>query len=451
MKKRILFYILLFTMLLMCACGSSDTASGTLKICIDGNGMNEMHLEPIIAEFESKNPGLELIVEYLPLVGLDSAAQEERQAALTRTRTELMSGDAADIYLFLNKANPGDEGLYSLFPNLEQQIRANVLHDLDFLFTHPDFHAEEYVAPLQQMGVYEGKSYVLPLSYTSVSYIALDEPLKNSGFDEEAASKNTKTFMDEILKLSKEQIPSFAYPTRLLSLRTLTVSPVDAEKAEIQLNIPEWRELIELNRYIMDTVGYSKDPQEDFMNGLDYEARIAEGAVFLPVFSATQPPYYLRLLEDEGYTARLIPLPNEKGGVTMMTDMTAVVSAGCENTDAAAQFLLFMLSEQVQGCGELEQSGGTARMFASGLSWPVRKGCAENMLETMDLTLVEPGEISDTLKADLADIENRIDFGRLGTSYDSEIGNLILPYLTGEQTWEECYANIEKEWSYLDE
>lgn len=450
MKKRILYYICLLMALFLCACGSSGTAEGTLKICIDGNGMNEAYLGPIIAEFERRNPELELIVEYLPLVGQDSASKEEREAALTRARTELMSGKSADIYLFLNKTGSGDMGVYNLFPNLDQQISANVLHDLDFLFTHPDFHAEEYVSALQQTGVYEGKSYVLPLSYSTVAYLALDEALKNSGFDEEAASADIIAYMKEMLKLSNEQIPSFAYANRISSLKALTLSPVSAEKAEIQLNTPEWQELIEMNRSIMDTCGYAENTQEDLMNGMDYEQRITEGAVFMPMLSG-QLIYYLRLLEDEGYPVRLILVPNETGGLTMMTDMTAVVSAGCENTDAAAQFLLFLLSDTVQGCGELEQSGSNAALFAHGLSWPVRKGCAENVLEHLDLTLVEPGEISDTLKADLEDMENRIDFSRLGTNYDSELPNLILPYLTGEQTWEECYENIEKEWSYLDE
>lgn len=73
------------------------------------------------------------------------------------------------------------------------------------------------------------------------------------------------------------------------------------------------------------------------------------------------------------------------------------------------------------------------------------------MLEHIEVYPVEYGTVSDVLKADVEKMENRIDTCRLASGYDGELPGLIAPYLDGEQTWEECYANIEKEWSYLDE
>lgn len=79
-------------MLLLCACGGSNSAGETITLCVDGNGMNEMFLGPILVEFERQNPEIELIVEYLPVANIyDSAMTEERTAAMTRARTELMS------------------------------------------------------------------------------------------------------------------------------------------------------------------------------------------------------------------------------------------------------------------------------------------------------------------------------------------------------------------------
>ncbi len=73
------------------------------------------------------------------------------------------------------------------------------------------------------------------------------------------------------------------------------------------------------------------------------------------------------------------------------------------------------------------------------------------MTEKLSLQPVQPGEISETLRADLTDMENRADTCRLATIYDGELYSLIQPYLEGTADWEECYAAIEKEWSYLDE
>lgn len=73
------------------------------------------------------------------------------------------------------------------------------------------------------------------------------------------------------------------------------------------------------------------------------------------------------------------------------------------------------------------------------------------MLEHIKLYPVQYGTVSDVLKADVEKMENRIDTCRLASGYDGELPELLAPYLDGEQTWEECYANIEREWSYLDE
>ena len=131
--------------------------------------------------------------------------------------------------------------------------------------------------------------------------------------------------------------------------------------------------------------------------------------------------------------------------------ITAAVSAGCKNTGAAAELLLFLLGDTVQGSGVLESSGSAANFICGGTSWPVRRGCAEKMLENLTIQPIQPGKISDTLKADLRHMEERADACRLAGRYDGELYLLTEPYLNGETSWEECYARIEKEWSYLDE
>ena len=449
MKKKFLGYLCILAVALLCACGDSDRAGGTLTVCVDGSGMNESYIGPILAEFERQNPDVELVVEYLPLYySHDSEMMEERSSALTRARTELMSGEGADIYLFRHMSSPIDYETYMLFPNLERQIQGSVFHDLDFLFKHPDFDENDYIPALKQAGMYEGKSYVLPISYTAQTFIALSEPLSNSGFDEENAAVSTKAYMEEMLALSDVQRPYLSTASRYSLLNAGTLSPVSVENAKIQLNMPQWQELLELDRYIIETCGYSDEDARKVVE--EYEQHIKAGAAVLPGLYF-QAGYYLRMLEDSGHETRLLPIPNENGGITMMPYMAAVVSAGCENTDAAADLLLFLLGETVQGSGELEQSGDNVSLFSSGLSWPVRRGCGVEMLEHIKLQPVDYGTVSDVLKADVEEMENRINTCRLDSGYDGELPELIAPYLDGEQTWEECYANIEKEWTYLDE
>ena len=56
--KRFLSLVILVALLLM-GCGGEKQVD-TLTVCIDGNGLNEMYLGPILAEFEQQNPNIKL-------------------------------------------------------------------------------------------------------------------------------------------------------------------------------------------------------------------------------------------------------------------------------------------------------------------------------------------------------------------------------------------------------
>lgn len=447
-QKYLLLAGMMLTAAAACACGSPAAKEKTLTICADGNGLGESYLGPILAEFQSQNPDITLQVTYLPpMNSTDKAMAEERTAALTRTRTELMSGEGADLYLFFNRAVSAESENYMLFPNLERQIAGGVFHDLDFLFEHPDFHEADYIAAIDQAGVYEDAAYVLPLSYDCPAMIALSDPLLESGFDEAAATACTTAYVDALLALPEEQRPYLTATLPALLLNVPSVPPVLVSQAQIQLNTPVWQDLLQKNRQVTEAY---PDTEDAFFLAMDFDTCIADGAVFLAGASA-DPAYSLRLLEDSGSPARLLPIPNENGSLTVMPYLTAAVSSGCDDTDTAARLLLFLLSDTVQGCEVLESGGSNARLISSDNSWPVRRGCAVRMTEQITRQPVTPGEISDALKVDLQHMEERADTCRLAGRYDAGLSALIDPYLKGTKDWEECYAAIEKEWSYLDE
>lgn len=446
MKKRISVLCLLL-LPLVCACGSPSGPGGTLTICADGNGLNEAFLGPVLAEYERLNPDVELEVVYLPPVNSqDPAMMEEREAALIRTRTELMGGEGADIYLFFNRPSAEPDS-FMLFPNLERQITGEIFHDLDFLFENPAFEEEAYIPTLKEAGQYDGKSYVLPLSYTCPALIATEEGLAAGSFDEEAAAADTAAYVDALMALPDQERPYLSVVVPSLLMNAPSVAPVSVQEAEIRLNTQVWQDTLQQAGRILKEDGGA---EEDFFAAVDLDGCIADGAVIL-AGASINPAHSLRVLEDGGHTARLLPIPNENGTLTAMPCITATVSAGCENTEAAADLLLFLLSDTVQGSGTLENSGSSANLISGGTSWPVRRGCAVKMTEALNMQPVVPGEISDTLKADFERMENRVGACRLAGRYDGELYSLVEPYLKGATGWEECYAEIEKEWSYLDE
>lgn len=447
MKKMITLCCVL-ALVFLCACGNqAGSSSGVLSICVDGNGLNEIFLGPILAEFEKQYPSITLKVEYLPPYKADDGAMiEERTSALSRTRTELMGGKGADVYLFFGNAGSSrNTDSYMLFPDLERHIMAGVLHDLDFLYTDPRFHEEDYIPALQELGKYEDKSHVLALSYTAPTLVGIAEPLQASGLNIDTTDR--LAFVDQLLDMEETQRPYLAACSTVLLVNSTAVQPVSVQKAEIQLNSPAWQQTLTLAKKVMDQC----IPATDFSEVINFESSAKKGAVLLPGASITMTPYALRVLEDQGYTARLVPIPDNNGGVTVQPYVTAVVSSGSQNISAVADLLLFLLGDTVQGCESLEHIGGAANLTFNGVGWPVRRGCGVKMLEHLTVSLVHPGPISDTLKADVATLENRADNLRLTCRYDAELYALVQPYLDGSQTWEECYANIETVWSYLDE
>lgn len=434
----------------LCACGdaasasSQDTEGGTLTVCVDGTGANEMYMEPIFAEFRAQNPGIALEVEYMPVYKSGETAMiEERTAALARMRTRLMSGEGADVYLFFNHVS--DQDGYMFFPDLERTILSGSLHDLDFLFADSRFQAEDYIPGLQTLGVSEGKSYLLPLSYTAPVMVAVEPALQESGFAADAA--NMTEFAEQMMALDESQRPYWSAGVASLLFKAVSLPPVSVEDAAVLLNDPAWQQTLSLVKTTLEQCG----PAGDFYEMVDYEAQARSGAALLTGAAVTMPPYALRLLEEDGFTVRALPIPNENGGVTASPYMTAAVAASCRDTDAAASLLLFLLDETVQGCRTLETSGMPANLYFDGMAWPVRRGCPALMMEQIAMQPLEPGSISDSLRDEVAALEERVDVFRLGTQYDAALPALVQPYLDGTQTWEECYAAIEKEWSYLDE
>lgn len=441
--KRI-FCIFLILMLL---CGCAKDSSETLSVCIDGNGLNEMFLGPILAEFEQQNPRIKLEVTYLPPYKADDPAMiERRSAAFTRTRTELMGGKGADIYLFRGAyGSAASADSYMLFPDLERNILSGALHDLEFLFEHEDFRGSDYVDGLAETGVYNGKSYVLPLSYQIFSLVGVDQALTGSGFDTEQT--DPAEFTRQLLELG-EKCPYLGAYCHTMLLNSTATPPVSAQNAQILLQEPQWQQTLELTRQMISATG---GDQVDFATFLDYTTAAQNGAALLPGASYAMCAHSLRVLEDAGHTARFLGFPNEHGGVTVQPYVTAVVSAGCNNTDAAAELLLWLLSDTVQGCKELEFVGSRANLSFNGFSWPVRRGSAKDMLEQLKVYPVEPGAISGTLNADLTTLEDRIDTFRIPSRYDTSLYSLVERYLRGEQTWEDCWAGITDAWNYLDE
>lgn len=445
--KRGWTWLCALALLLLCGCTGRAADPQTLSVCIDANGLSELFLGPILAEFEAQHPDVQLEVTYLPVYRHgDDAMLEARASAFTRTRTELMSGEGADVYLFPAAAGSSEtaDG-YMLFPDLERNILSGAIHDLDFLFQDSRFDAAAYVSGLDAVGVVQGKAHVLPLSYRVYGLVGVDEALAASGFD--GVQTDLATFMDQVLALG-DRCPCLELYAETMLVNAVATPPVSVAQGEILLQTPQWQQALTLAR----EVAQRASPEEaDLSAFLDYHAAAQAGAALLPGASLALPVKALKEVESMGYHGRFFPAPNENGGVTAHPYAAAVVSSGCQNLDAAADLLLFLLSDTVQGCQVLASTGTRANLAFQGDVWPVRVGCGVEMAQQLTLVGLEAGPVSDALAADIAALEDRIDTFRLASRYDATLYPLVEGYVNGSQTWQACWADLQSAWAYLDE
>ena len=98
--------------------------------------------------------------------------------------------------------------------------------------------------------------------------IALSDPLRESGFDEAAATACTTAYVDALLALPEEQRPYLTATLPALLLNVPSVPPVLVSQAQIQLNTPVWQDLLQKNRQVTEAY---PDTEDAFFLAMDFD------------------------------------------------------------------------------------------------------------------------------------------------------------------------------------
>lgn len=317
-------WIAIAAVLLLCGCGAQqdDGASGTgpirLTVFCDHVPVNGDALQRVYNDrFPEENVWLELVK-----MPRDEA---EREALLTRTRTELMNGGGPDVLVM---AIPGSENPFALLPDPEKSLRAGAFLDvLPYLEQLDAWQPEAYQPAVLAAGMRDGGLYLLPLFY--------DIPLVQASVDSPPAADAPIWQADRC-----GEWPAWSAAQRPAGLRYLSASADDVWYA---LDMP-------LLDYDAGRANF-EDPGVRRAARLIWDLAGEQG--YLP---ADQPAraeragrYVLDRVEESGLEEwDLRPLRSESGGVNATVTMAAAVSAGCEHPRQAAQLLTILLEPEVQ-------------------------------------------------------------------------------------------------------
>ena len=167
------------------ACGEDTASSGTT---IGGKEALVLQTDSDLSLFLHNavdlwnQGGASLSDDFMPVeVEKLPTDSEARAAALQQTRTELMAGSGADLFIFTMPSPMGsEEPAESLFSDPNQTLRSGVFADLsDYTKDDPAFAA--CVPEVMAAGAVDGRQVALPLSYSWAFYYATQENLDLCG------------------------------------------------------------------------------------------------------------------------------------------------------------------------------------------------------------------------------------------------------------------------------
>ena len=200
MKKKMLYFLLLLAALLP-ACGTSQMADSIwqdpavvsqsnerLSIFYIGENKDSEMMRAALASYKELYPDVEV-----GLIKSDAGASYEAMMELyNQTAAQIMTGEGPDVFII------NDEVM-----DVEKLVRQGIFADMDPFFQADHFDWEPYNQTIMNGGVWNGKRFVIPLSYTFPLLITSQAALDDTGFDVNAC-KDFKGFLEETMRFLED-------------------------------------------------------------------------------------------------------------------------------------------------------------------------------------------------------------------------------------------------------
>ena len=362
MKKYFLFFLVLLQLLLLAGCASSGgdhalyadlpTVPQTNEhLSIYASRKSEL-LSAALNQYRKLYPDVEVELIEPKETSNSVEAQEQDNQVLT----QLMAGKGPDILLV------DDQGM-----DIEKLVRQGVFADMEPFFKADGFDWEPYNQAVMDAGLWNGKRFVIPLSYSFDLLCTTREALEETGFNVEAC-KDFKGFLDETTRYMDDS----AQTRRLFGdwfdvgfdfFYYSGISVIDYDEKTSNFSDPLLTSAIHWDRKVENA--HPSVPGIDFLIGAaavrDRQAlwtTSGMGVLYDLFFTAGA----LRTVDE----TVMMPIRDVNGGIQVHIDSPMVVRGNSENLKSAYDFLKILLSLELQD-----------EVFGS---MPVRYSAAENYL-----------------------------------------------------------------------
>ena len=369
--------------------------------------------------------------------GAQAAANYE--AAMTKLRTEIMSGRGPDLFLLSDEYGSG------VFPDPEKQMRAGVFADLTPYLDTIGAGASLNEAVLAA-GRVDGAQYLLPLYYTVPGVVAPADLL--AGFD---AGENPApaAFLEKLLAhCGAEGFAPVAMLTTYADQFTwapslnygTSAARLDEDQTallSLLIRAGEWAQ----------RMGYqARHPIPEM------PSREAPFAAF-PLGAGVQEQQAFDLLCQEREPA-VLPIPNGREGVTASVALYAGVRANSPHARLAAEILALLLRPEA-----LKRQDGTFNPWFYSLDQNEVQGLFERSFERNRSVREKNGEAVPFTKEDctalarqFADAAKTVNAARFtGFANGALYREVIVPVTAGETTLEEAARDFEEAYDFYFE
>lgn len=411
------------------ACGEDTVSSGTT---IGGKEALVLQTDSDLSLFLKdavdlwNQGGASLSDDFMPVeVEKLPTDSEERAAALQQTRTELMAGDGADLFLFTMPSPMGsEEPAESLFPDPNQTLRSGVFADLsDYTKDDPAFAA--CVPEVMAAGAVDGRQVALPLSYSWAFYYATQENLDLCGIADADLSQGPAEVAETLEGNAKGVGNAPFFPSYILPALP---QPVDYDAGSVLVTEDEIASLLHTFRSL----------------AVASSAATEESGTTMTTPFLTYTPANAQSDLAEGQTPRCFPYLSTDGTVSAVVNTFAAVRGNCAHLESAYAFLSFLLSD------ERQKDINPSMEWAIPVDTNVQEAAAYAAIGVQAWD-VESGNVTD---AEKAAAQSYLDSGkplgsvRILTDADWQIANMVPPYgppdeIDAEETAANIYAALE--------
>jgi beta-lactamase regulating signal transducer with metallopeptidase domain len=310
-----------------------------LILYVPGNDFSYNRFVSAIDTFRNQYPDVTVTVEW---VGDTNDWDWENEAYVQRVSTELMAGMGPDV-IFTN-----------LFKDPHKTMESGMFLNLSpFWHRDPDFaHREHLNSVVMDAGLYRGRRYIIPLSYTFPLMIGERGMLENVGFDIER-NNDIFSFLNGLTAAESymRENPLYRLPVDLQRMKIregFSVMPfVDFERGIV---LPDEAVVRAFSEAFKPFWGQEIITTEDFWINTNPDTRLINGRMLLHLDLVMQLQSlwtYSRLVLF-GYEPAVTALRNHHGELYANVRQSVAINANTQNYANAWNFIKILLSSNTQ-------------------------------------------------------------------------------------------------------